>query len=78
MSLKIEQKLDNAFFTEIGPRIYTTGAYIVPMKIKIGQKQRYVWVVDEFGDDSYLDGEHCNPVLYANNLKNLLQSKQHI
>ena len=78
MSLRIEQRLDNAFFTETGTRIYTTGDHIVPMKIKIGQKQRYVWVVDEFDDDSYLDGKYCNPVVYANSSKNLLQSRQHI
>ena len=56
MSLRIEQRLDNEFFTETGPRIYTTGAHIVPMKIKIGQNTRYVWVVDEFKDDSYDEG----------------------
>ena len=33
MSLKIEQRLDNHFFTEIKPRLYTTGAYLVPMEI---------------------------------------------
>lgn len=73
MSLKIEQRLDDVFFTEIGPRIYTTGAHIVPMRIKIGQKQRYVWIVDEFDKDSYLDGKHCNPTIYANSIKNLLK-----
>ena len=66
MSLKIEQRFDDVFFTETGPRIYTTGAHIVPMKIKIGQKQRYVWVVDEFKDDSYdEDGNICSPVVYS-------------
>ncbi|MCR4293791.1 MAG: hypothetical protein NUV76_13070 [Candidatus Kuenenia sp.] len=69
MSLKIEQRFDDVFFTEIEPRIYTTGAHIVPMKIRIGQKQRYVWVVDEFDDESYLEGKYCNPVVYANSLK---------
>jgi len=66
MSLRIEQRLDNEFFTETGPRIYTTGAHIIPMKIKIGQKQRYVWVVDEFKDDSYDEGgKICSPVVYS-------------
>ena len=72
MSLKIKQRLDDTFFAETEPRIYTTGAHVVPMKVTIGKKQRYVWVVDEFGDDSYLDGKCCNPVVYANNLKKLL------
>ncbi len=73
MSLRIEQKLDNTFFTETGTRIYTTGAHIVPMRIKIGKKQRYVWVVGEFKDDSYLDGKLCSPVVYTDRLENLLQ-----
>ncbi len=72
MSLRIEQRLDNEFFTETGPRIYTTGAHIVPMKIKIGQKQRYVWVVDEFKDDSYdEDGNICSPVVYSKKREDL-------
>mgnify|MGYP001612029235 CR=1 FL=1 len=66
MSLKIEQRLDT-FFTETEPRIYTTGAHVVPMQIEIGKKQRYVWIVDEFSDGSYLDGKCCNPVVYADN-----------
>ncbi|MCR4322300.1 MAG: hypothetical protein NUV74_18445 [Candidatus Brocadiaceae bacterium] len=75
MSLKIEQRFDDVLFTESGPRIYTTGAHIVPMKIKIGQKQRYVWVVDEFKDDSYdEDGKICSPVVYSTKKKDLLSN----
>lgn len=73
MSLKIEQRIDDALFTEIEPRIFTTGAHIVPIKVTIENKQRYVWVVDEFSDDSYLDGNCCNPVVYADNVQKLLQ-----
>lgn len=73
MSLKIQQRLNNTFFTEAEPRVYTTGAHIVPMLITIGKKQRYVWIVDEFGDDSYLDGKCCNPAVFADNPRRLLQ-----
>ena len=39
MSLIIEQRLDNFFFTESGPQIYTTGAKLIPMVIKKGNKK---------------------------------------
>ncbi len=47
MSLRIEQKLGNYSFTEAVPRIYTTGAYLVPMSIIVNGEPRYIWVVDE-------------------------------
>lgn len=73
MSLKVEQILDNFFFTESGPEIYTTGARLVPMVIKNGDENRYVWVVSEFVDDSYdQNGQHCSPNLYAFSEKKLL------
>lgn len=75
MSLKIEQRLDSVFISEHKPRIYATGVYLVPMKVIDGEKERYVWVVDEFNDDSYLNGELCSPIEYTDNLKDLLQSE---
>lgn len=71
MSLKIEQKLDNFFFAEEKPIAYTTGARLVPMKIMKGKEERYVWVVCEFDDDTYLDGKSCSPELYASSIQNL-------
>ncbi len=66
MSLKAEQILDNNFFTESAPRIYTTGAYLVPMEIEKNGEKRYVWIIDEFDDDTYSnDGELCSPILYT-------------
>lgn len=72
MSLNVEQRLDDFFFTESEPRIYTTGAHLVPMEIRRGNKIRYVWVVDEFDDDTYFDGDICSPNLYSNTIENLL------
>ncbi len=65
MSLKIEQRLDDFFFTESKPRIYTTGAYLVPMEIVEGNKSRFVWVVDQFDDDTYKEDGLCSPKVYA-------------
>ena len=65
MSLKVEQILDDFSFSKSEPRIYTTGAHLVPMIIKEGTKQRYVWVVEEFDGCSYQDGILCSPRVYA-------------
>lgn len=74
MSIKIEQKLDNNCFTESKPRIYTTGAYLVPMEINRKGKKRYIWVVDEIYDDTYNeDGICCTAILYSNDIKNMLR-----
>jgi hypothetical protein len=73
MSLKVEQILDNNTFTNEGPRIYSTGAYLVPMEINKNGKIRFVWVVDEFEDDSYdKNGELCSPKLYVSKRESLL------
>lgn len=72
MSLKVEQRLDDFFFTESSPKIYTTGAHLVPIELLHGRKKMYVWVVDEFDDDTYFNGDICSPNLYANTIENLL------
>ncbi|HXG84147.1 MAG TPA: hypothetical protein VNI84_08980 [Pyrinomonadaceae bacterium] len=74
MSLKVEQRLENSSFTEINPRIYTTGAYLVPMRVVVNDKSRYVWVVDEFEDDTFADGL-ISPNAYAQNITDLLNEE---
>jgi len=74
MSLKIEQRLDNFFFADINPIIYTTGAKLVPMEIRRNGKSRFIWVVDEFCDDTYNDnGDICSPCVYSNKLDGLMK-----
>jgi len=55
MSLKIEQRIIENQITEFEPRIYSTGVHLVPMKVKLGGKENFVWVADEFDDDTYFD-----------------------
>ena len=75
MSLKIEQKLDENTFTESKPRIFATGVFLVPMETSKNGRKRYVWVVDEFIDDTYNDdGIICSPNLYTHSKDYLLQS----
>jgi len=74
MSIKIDQRLDDNIFTEQKPRIFTTGAFLVPMEIKKNNKKRYIWVVDEFNDDTYNEDGICiTPILYACSKEEILQ-----
>jgi hypothetical protein len=72
MSLKVEQTLDSTSFAKRSPRIYTTGAFLVPMKVESEGKERFVWVVSEFNDDTYLDGNLCSPLVYARSMETLI------
>ena len=44
------------------PVLYTTGAYIQPLKVvdSLGN-ETWFWVISEFVDDSFHDGEVFNP-----------------
>jgi len=73
MSLKIEQRLKNYFFTEEKPKVYATGVFLVPMEVTIEGEKQYVWVVDEFNDDTYdEDGKICSPAICTTQIKNLI------
>ena len=74
MSLKVEQRIENEQFTEFAPRIYTTGAYLAPMQVIVNGESRYVWVVDEFNDDTFADGV-ISPNVYAQNVNDLLNEE---
>lgn len=54
--------------------IFTTGAFLSPMKIIDSQgKEFWVWTVSEFVDDSFSsDGEIYNPKEYASTIQELL------
>ena len=74
MTLRIEQKLEENTFAESKPRIFTTGAFLVPMKIIKNGEKRYIWVVDEIIDDTYnKSGIICSPNLYTSDKENLFR-----
>lgn len=74
MSLIIEQKLDNFFFTDGTQKVYSTGVKLISMEIKKNGKSRFVWVVDEFCDDSYDEnGNMCQPNVYSDRINELLK-----
>ena len=74
MNLKIKQRLNGNTFTESEPRIYTTGAFLVPMEVVRNGIKKYVWIVDEFGDDTYDDDGICSPNVCTDSKGNLLES----
>ncbi len=58
------------------PTLYTTGAYICPMKItKEDGDQLWVWIVKEFDGDTFKDGDVHNPIEYSDTQEGLLQSE---
>jgi hypothetical protein len=52
--------------------VYTTGAFLIPMKIQIAGKKFWVWKVLEITDDSYCGGKCCFPVECVENSEDLL------
>ena len=72
MSLQVEERLGGFRATLPSPKIYTTGAYLVPIVIMVGDSKRFVWVVEQFNDDSYHDGKLCSPVVLSDSLEKIL------
>jgi hypothetical protein len=71
MSLKIEQRLMKSQFTEAEPTIYSTGVYLIPMKILLNGKERFVWVANEFDNDTFIDGKCVSPIIFSNNFNKM-------
>jgi hypothetical protein len=53
--------------------IFTTGAFLEPIKIDNGYgKEKWIWQVLEFIDESFMDGDIYNPPESADSLENLM------
>lgn len=76
MSLKVEQRLENEQFTEFTPKIYTTGAHLVPMCVAVNGEGRYVWVVEEFDNASYFESESVSPLVYGASVSEILNLEE--
>jgi len=56
-------------------RIYTTGAFLRPVKVTGDNgNDVWLWAVSQFEDDTYLDGETCDPVERADSIEKLLST----
>ena len=54
-------------------KIFTTGAFLRPVKVKDDNgNDVWLWAVSQFEDDTYLDGETCDPVERADLIEELL------
>ncbi len=53
-------------------RIFTTGAFLEPVRVIILGKTRWMWVVTAFEDDSFKDGDTFNPPEVADTEEKLL------
>ena len=71
MGLKIEQRLLNNEFTEDEPKIFSTGVYLVQMKIKVEGKEKFIWVAEEFEDDTSLNEKNISVRVISNNIEEL-------
>ncbi len=61
------------FYEYAEPVVYTTGAYIQPIKIiKQDGREVWLWVVSEFDGDSFWDGNICHPQEYGDTKYELL------
>ena len=72
MSLKVEQRLLNCQVTDFEPTIYTTGAYLIPLKVVFKGIEKYIWVVNEIDNDCFFDGKNCIVNVIADNKKDLI------
>jgi len=52
--------------------IFTDGAFLQPVNIN----NKWYWMVVGFKDDSYLDGEVCDPVVTAESQDELLREDE--
>ncbi|MCX8473733.1 MAG: hypothetical protein ORN85_08795, partial [Sediminibacterium sp.] len=59
--------------------IYTTSAFLKPMKTFNGErKYQWLWVVSEFTDDSFFEGKTYNTKEFANSKEDLIQVPKEI
>jgi hypothetical protein len=43
------------------PMIFATGVFLKPLKLQVGDQAVWHWVAHSFEDDSFYNGELCNP-----------------
>ena len=54
-------------------KIFTTGAFLQPMKVKdVNGNDFWIWAVENFEDSCFYDGEEYNPSEIAGSLEELL------
>ncbi len=55
-----------------GDSIFTNGAFVTPVKVKMDGVDEWRWVESTFEDDSFYNGKSVNPIESAKKTNNLL------
>ncbi len=72
MSLKIEQRLLGNEFTENKPIIYSTGVFLVPLKVEINGIFKYIWAVENFSDTTYFEGKEITTNVISDKISEMI------
>ena len=70
-----EQILIGQQITENNPIIYSTGVYLLPLKVNINNTDKFLWVASEFDDETYLVGQSggiCSPNILSDKLSEVI------
>ncbi|GAB1431274.1 hypothetical protein MASR2M18_21090 [Ignavibacteria bacterium] len=71
MSLKIEQRIIGNQITEFEPRIYSTGVHLIPMKVELNGKEKFIWVADEFEEETFINGKNISPNIISEKIEEM-------
>ena len=59
--------------------IYTTGAFLKPIKtMNENGNEVWMWAVSYFNDDTFQNGERCNPVECADTIDSLFEPDEEV
>lgn len=52
--------------------LFTTGAFIEPVKVIINNQEQWRWIVSSFEDQTFINGNEIDVYSYANSLENII------
>lgn len=55
--------------------LYTVGAFLKPMRVEIGGKKQWRWIVIGFEDSTFLDGKEIDVYDYSETIEGLLKEE---
>jgi len=56
--------------------IFATGVFLNPIRIVINGKRMWAWIAEGFEDDSYYNGEVCDPKSVSDTYEGLLKLQE--
>ena len=58
------------------PQCFTTGAFISPQSILINGETKWVWVIDEIENDTFIDGDYVSINVIADTAEGLINLEE--